>query len=58
MVVSRIKNSCVAQAVIVIRIRTVIVVVYLKFEQFHISSAVNKESLVKTDTYLFLLGVQ
>ena len=46
MVVSKITNSCVRQAVIV---RIIVVYVY-KFKQWHTSSANKKESLIKTKT--------
>ena len=39
--------SCVEQAVIVI-----IIVVFVKFEQWHISSANNEDSLIKANTHI------
>ena len=52
-VVHRITNSCVGQAVVII-----IIVVYMyKFEQWHISSANNKDSLIETKTnFCFYCG--
>ena len=51
-VVIRIANSCVEQAVIFI-----IIVVSVKCEQWHKSSAENKDSLIETKQ-IFLLGLQ
>ena len=50
-----VSNSCISQAVIVI-----IIVVYLyKFEQWHISSANNRESLIRIKTHIwFCFGFQ